>query len=108
MGYVILGVTVVNLAVIIAAASRSIARGRLKLLILISFVPLVLGLLGTAIGYESVRNAFADEPALDPEIIRIGRQAARITSYLGGGCSLFLLAVTGTTAMRRRQQADPL
>ncbi|MCH7225990.1 hypothetical protein [Haloferula sp. A504] len=102
--FVILVVT----AAILIPLTRS--RRVVGVLALLAFLPILLGLCGTWLGYRQVdavidaaveagQTQFLDHPQ---GVVACGRQEARYSSYLGAGATAALLVIAGIASVVTR------
>ncbi len=100
--------------IVIVATTRS--RATATTFALLAFLPLLIGLFGTSIGYRKVDAAaqmLPPEIAEHPQsVVAAGRREARIPVYLGAGASAALLVVAGcgialTRKSNKTQQNKP-
>ncbi|MDT8392075.1 MAG: hypothetical protein RRC34_16355 [Lentisphaeria bacterium] len=81
---------------------------------LLAFLPLLLGLCGTALGYRQISAAVAagqisPEAANHPQgIVAVGRHEARYSTYLGLAASAILLAFAGCGVAITRSSNKPV
>lgn len=80
---------------IIALIMVCIIRNRKPFIILavVCIFPLLLGIAGTALGYQQVQNHSRVVESPDPATIEHGKNLAKRTTYLGGGITFVLLGI---------------
>lgn len=106
VGCFILWLTPVLLLVDVLIAVLCKSRKPLAIFAVVAFIPLLLGLLGTAAGYSRVRSVSETVELSNAATIQHGRTQARYTTYLGTGSTglLLLVAVMG---MALKKKSNP-
>lgn len=92
MGLLILPVTMLLVVLTFGVAIGNRKRVMVAVLIALAFIPLLMGLVGTALGFariDSVVNAYPGEASA--EDIAQGESHAMQVTWLGGGATLVLL-----------------
>ena len=107
VGFIILLLTPVLLLLGILIAVLCKSRKPLAIFAVVAFIPLLLGLLGTAAGYSQVHSVSGRLEPPDAALIQHGRAQARYTSYLGAGCTILLWLICALGAATKRENAEP-
>ncbi|MGH9874172.1 MAG: hypothetical protein ACRD9S_17110 [Pyrinomonadaceae bacterium] len=99
---ILITVIMIPAAIWIGIAART--RKPIYFLLLISLLPLVLALTGTALRYINIERALANVPDVSAEIVTAARQEAWITTYLGatGTVVIGLIGVAGLILKKER------
>ena len=81
--------------VLIALIMICVVRNRKPFIILavVCVFPLLLGISGTALGYQQVKTYSRMVESPNPASIEHGKNLAKRTTYLGGGITLVLLGI---------------
>ena len=99
---VTLGLLIVGIALI---GLRSNSRKVLRIFLVLSLIPAVVGVLGTASGYSQVSGTAELVEVAEPEIISHGQKMARYPTYLGVVCTgVLYLVFLGGNLMKRSEQ----
>jgi hypothetical protein len=91
IGFAILGLGLLLFLVGAVLVTTAGSRAALVVFVVVSLVPLLLGVGGTALGYARVRAVAAQ--GAPPEAVAYGKEIARRTTYLGGGATAVLFAL---------------
>ena len=88
-------ILIVSTALLVTSVVFLIVGNRKAILIttLLGVLPLLLGVAGTALGYAATNQTAGMLQELPVEVIEEGLRAARLTSWLGAGCTLALWLV---------------
>ena len=98
--------TVVLAAVGIALALSARRRTAVYLFLAISFLPLLLSLVGTYLRFMAIDRALSFAPDVSEQVVAEAHREAWLTSYIGAACT-GVLAVIGVTALlvKKEQKA---
>jgi hypothetical protein len=107
VGIVILLLTPVLLLVDVLIAVLCKSRKPLAIFAVVAFIPLLLGLLGTAAGYSQVRRVSQTLESPDIALIQHGRAQARYTTYLGAGSTGLLLLIVVMGMAQKKKAVEP-
>jgi hypothetical protein len=88
-------ILIVTFALLVAIVVVLVAGNRKALLTLVflGLLPLLLGVAGTALGYEKTNQATELVNDFSLEMVQEGHRMARLTTWMGAGCTLGLWVV---------------
>ena len=105
-GFVILSFTFALFVVGVLLLCLAKSRKLMAIFTIVALLPLGLGLCGTMIGYSHVNMVAKTIETETSEVIQLGKEQARCTSYLGIGASGFLLCLGIVGLLTKRNTAQ--
>jgi len=83
-------------------------RGSYWLLLVLSLLPLSLGMVGTVMGAQLAHEVAANDPAATPELLVEGERQATSPLILGGATCLAFVMISALGLLTRKQTGDPV
>jgi len=105
IGFLVLALAAVLLLVTVVVLVSARSRAAVLTVLVLALLPLVVGVVGTGLGFLTVRaNAAAHPQTFDESDFEAGRRQALITTWMGGGSTAMLVELASLGLLLRPRE----